>query len=149
MADPTPTHAPLLDLDTLTERAFVLIDGVRYELPKSDELSVLTNHRLTKLGIGLSAIENLENPSESDDEEYERLLKQLCDLVLLAPDDVKARLLSGQRVAVALAFTQLRRMTRPLPVGAPIETAREMPPVEAASPEAIAPPEGEETIGAS
>jgi hypothetical protein len=153
MADKIPSvPTALLDLDTLTERPFVIIDGVRYELPKSDELSVLTNHRLTKLGMGLKAIEDLDDPSESDDAEYERLLKQLCDLVLIAPDDVKARLLSGQRVAVAMAFTQLRRrMTRPSPAGALIETeapADATPAIETASPEAVAPPDNE-TIGAS
>ena len=104
MAEQTPpAPTPLLDLDTLAERPFVLIDQVKYELRTPEEVSVLEHRRLGKLGARLDAIEKTEDPSEEEEQEYEQLLKTLSGRVLLAPDEVKARLNSSQRVAVAVA----------------------------------------------
>ncbi len=119
MAEQTPpAPTPLLDLDTLAERPFVLIDQVKYELRTPEEVSVLEHRRLGKLGARLDAIEKTEDPSEEEEQEYEQLLKTLSGRVLLAPDEVKARLNSSQRVAVAVAFTRLRQTSRPSLAGA-------------------------------
>lgn len=120
MADKTPTPAPtaLLDLDTLTERPFVLIDKVKYELRTPEELSVLEYHRLGKIGARMNAIEELDEPGGTDEQEYEQLLTTLSGRVLLAPDEVKARLKAGQCVQIAVAFTRLRLTTSLSPAGA-------------------------------
>jgi hypothetical protein len=123
MADKIPSvPTALLDLDTLTERPFVLIDQVKYELRTPEELSVLEHRRLGKIGARLDVIEQLEDASEEDEQEYDQLLKTLTGRVLLAPDEVKARLKTAQCVAVAVAFTRLRLTTSPSPVGAKMGT---------------------------
>jgi hypothetical protein len=122
MADKTPSvPTPLLDLDTLTERPFVLIDKVKYELRTPEELSVVEYHRLGKIGARLDAIENIKDPTEEDEQEFNALLNTLSGRVLLAPNEVKARLKSVQLVAVAVAFTRLRLTTSLSPVGAKTE----------------------------
>ena len=43
--------APLLDLDTLTTRNFIAIDGQRYFIRSPDELSVIESHRLSVVDV--------------------------------------------------------------------------------------------------
>lgn len=124
--DPTERAAkkPLLDLDTLVVRPTVRIDGVEYEMVAPDELSILEYHRLINLGKRLDAIEQVEEPTEAQEIEYEDLLDTLCRRILLAPDEVHKRLKRPQRAAVALTFTQLRLMASFRTVGALVEASQ-------------------------
>jgi hypothetical protein len=106
-ASPPPAKRPLLDLDTLVIRPIVRIDEVEYELRAPDELSVLENHRLLALGKRIEAIEALEEATDDDDADYDRLLRTFCRKLLLAPDEILERLTTSQRAAVGLTFSRL------------------------------------------
>lgn len=145
MAETQPTpRPPLLNLDTLTERPIVSIDGVPYEMRSPDEISVLEFSRLGKLGRRMDAIEALEESSDEQQQEYERLLDRVCRAVLLAPDDVHQRLRPQQRAAVVMTFTRLRLMTSFRPAGAKTEATEGAR--DEQTPETAPPPE---TTGAN
>ena len=103
----------VLDLDTLTERDTVSVDGVHYELTNPGELSLVDHHRCGKWG---ARVEQLYNGGAVTDEavaELSHLLDLLCRLVLrTVPDEVHARLTDVQRLQVAQAFSG---PTRPSP----------------------------------
>jgi hypothetical protein len=122
---------PLLDLATLITRPVVRIDGALYELRSPDEVSVLEYARLTALGAKADALEMLEDPTEAQEAEYARLMDTICRKVLLAPDEVHAKLTSDQRGAVALTFTRLRLMASLGTAGATDEATKTETPTEA------------------
>lgn len=97
---------PLLNLDTLITRPFIMIDGRRYELLSPDELSVLTSHRL---GVRGRRIEVL---SQSDDDvdgaELDEAITEVAAEVLVnVPEDVFDKLTGAHRMAIADVFTGL------------------------------------------
>ena len=76
-----------LDLDTLIIRPTVRIDGVTFEVRTAEELSVLENRRLFRLGKRIEAFEALDNPSDAEIAEYCEALGAICRKVLLEPDE--------------------------------------------------------------
>ena len=103
------TKTPLLNLDTLTERYDVKVDGESYELRNPGELSLTTYHKLGKKGDELSAL--LEVPdNEFSDEQVEALdqtLDFLCRAVLVAPDEVHKKLKDLHKLQVIQTFNEL------------------------------------------
>ena len=98
---------PLLDLTTLVERPFIRIDGQRYDLVDARELSPLDFHRLMRKLGEIQAID----PTTADEAELTRLAKlwdELCRSILIAPDEIHARLKDHHRTAIIRAFTQLQ-----------------------------------------
>jgi hypothetical protein len=102
------TAPRLLDLDTLISRPTVRIDGVDYELLSPNEVSVLDYRRLTRPGVRMVEIENLADPTPDEKAEYERILDTQCRQILLAPDEVHARLRSAERDRILATFLRLR-----------------------------------------
>lgn len=99
--------APLLDLTTLIERPFVQIDGQRYDLVDAGEMSPLDFHRLMRKLGEIQAID----PMTTDEAELTRIAKlwdDLCRQILLAPDEIHARLKDHHRTAILRAFTKLQ-----------------------------------------
>lgn len=116
---------PLLNLDTLTERATVAIDGTPYALLPPDALSAVDYHRFRRLTPRLETLWNQETPLMPDEEkELEQILAALCSIVLEAPPDVHARLTDMQRLAVYQAFLKLPQNTLPHLTGSQKTTGR-------------------------
>jgi hypothetical protein len=119
---PTPntplTPAPVLDLSTLVERPIITIDKKPYELRHPDELSIIERMRVAKLSDRVLALTNaiIAAPEDGDGlgiseaEEVELVTKadQVCRALLLAPDDIHARLRDEHRIAIAQAFSMLQ-----------------------------------------
>lgn len=100
--------APLLDLDTLTERPKIIIDKQLYEIRSADELSLVEHHRLRRQGERIEALMNAADLDDSGEAELERLVVQVSDFVMVdVPDEVRARLRQGQRLQVIEVFTRL------------------------------------------
>lgn len=103
----------LLDLDTLSDRDHILIDGQRYELYNSDELSFVDLAQLEREGKTLAELMNRSAELDADEaSELDRLTFRLLDLVSVdMPREVAERLTQTQRFRVVNAFTQ-RSATR-------------------------------------
>lgn len=98
--------APLLDLDTLTARPVIAIDGTKYEILSAEELSVIDSHRFGRWGRRIKEL------SEVDSEDAEKELNELVDLaarkVLVGvSDEIFAKLSGASRWAVVDLFTGL------------------------------------------
>ena len=107
MADPKASpEVPLLDLDTLLHRPTVRIDGVSYELRTEDEMSIVESHEVTQQGKRLDKLLGQETLSDPDKKTLVALLDTLCRRVLLAPDDVHAKLRDPQRGRISKLFFQ-------------------------------------------
>jgi hypothetical protein len=110
MADQTP----LLDLGTLAEHSTVVIDAGRYALLAPEALPLLDYKRVMDLGPKLTTL--LAKPADEltneDTVECDRLLEQLCRIVLQAPLEVHDRLTPVQRWMVYKVFHELP-LTRP------------------------------------
>lgn len=104
---PAPSHKPLLTLSTLIDRHFVTIDGVNYDLRNADELSIVELDRMTRQSARFDQLFAQQIRSEEESAEYEAILHGLCNTILEAPDDVRAKLKDGQRADIVVAFTAL------------------------------------------
>ena len=106
---PRLSRAPLLSLDTLTERYVVTVDGESYELRNPGELSLTSYYMLGKKGEELNEL--LEVPeAEFTDEQVaslDRTLDFLCRAVLDAPDEVHKKLKDLHKLQVIQAFNEL------------------------------------------
>ncbi|MGE3175921.1 MAG: hypothetical protein AB7O32_00510 [Vicinamibacterales bacterium] len=100
---------PLFDLDTVTPRACITVNGQPYDLLTIDQVSIAAFHQLQRLCPRYDAL--MQKPDLDDDESLELsgLLIRIVRLVLEAPEDVQARLTDNQRLQIVLAFTRLSR----------------------------------------
>jgi len=133
---------PILNLNTLVDRRVVRIDGKDYELIASGELSLLDYHRI---GRQSGRVEELmtrsEDLSDAEVQELSRMLKDLCCLILRAPEELHARLNDLHRLAVIQAFSNLQRdQKKAAPAGEgsapPTSTGASSSPASAGSTEA-------------
>lgn len=105
--------APLLDLDTLTTRSFILIDEDRYFIRSPDELSVIDSHRFVRWVDRVQALQKADLGSDEDAQEARgQELAELIDTIVRnavidLPDDVFAKLSGAQRWSVVEVFTAL------------------------------------------
>ena len=103
---------PILNLDTLAERAVVRVDGADYELLNPGELSVLDFHKIGKRAERVETMLKQESDlSEGQVAELTEALDALCRIVLRAPSEIHQRLTDMQRLQVSQAFTDLQRKT--------------------------------------
>lgn len=102
---------PLLSLDTLVDRSVIAIDGKPYELRAPGEFSLLDYHRIGKRSEQLDALKAHEEPTEEDVEAVAAALGELCRMVLVAPEDVYARLSVLHQQAIVSAFMAPLRVT--------------------------------------
>lgn len=109
MADPqTVIRKPLLDLATFTDRAFVTIDGKPFHLKNGNEMSLTQYFALGTQGEQLAEMSGrLGTLDTKEQHAFSHLLDTICRSVLIAPDDVQARLGDVQRIQIATAFMQL------------------------------------------
>lgn len=98
--------APTLNLDALTERTIVAIDGTRYELRQRDELPPLDGYRLKKLGKRLLELVAADDLTDDQQEDLKTLPRTVCGMVLMAPPEVLAALSDEQCWAVCQVFFQ-------------------------------------------
>jgi hypothetical protein len=121
---------PILALDTLVERRTVRIDGVEHELMNVGELSLLTYHQIGKDSARIDELRSVSDLTDDQVIEFAGLLDKLCRRLLLAPDEVHARLTDPHRLAVVHAFSSLQREQAQAPlagVGAAAPTGTETP----------------------
>lgn len=102
---------PLLNLDTLIERATVVIDGESHEITSPSELSIIDHHRLGRQGSRLEVLLQKDDASVQELDETKELLDTLCRSVLRAPDEVHEKLTDTHRLQLAQAFTELLMAT--------------------------------------
>lgn len=97
--------ARLLTLDTLAERATVRIDGTDYEMQTPEDFGLADLARIQRLQGDLSG---LTERTDLDDAEIARLVNVLDAFTAMVlpgmPDDVRARLRDGQKLAIIRAF---------------------------------------------
>ena len=118
------TKTPLLNLDTLTERYVVTVDGKSYELRNPGELSLTAYHNLGKKSDELSKLLDVPDGEFTDEQvaELDRTLDYLCRAVLEAPDEVHKRLKDLHKLQVIQTFNELPESTA-LAAGAKAEKA--------------------------
>lgn len=103
---------PLLTLETLEpDRPTVAIDGVPYELALPDDFGLIESARLGRLmaqakqaEVDALAMNDTDVLAEAAIDALERLLDGVVGMILRAPDEVRARLNSGQKLEVLAAF---------------------------------------------
>lgn len=122
---------PLLTLETLEpDRPFIEIDGETYELAVPEDFGLIESARFAKLVRQARDAEKSTADMTDQDEAVDAAidaLEQLADsaaaMVLRAPDEVRARLNSSQKLQVVSAFSQATtRRTRTSP---PKKTVRQ------------------------
>lgn len=111
---------PLLDLDTLTRRPTVRIDGQPYDLRTLDDFSLVEGHRHWRESERLSDLVHRVATLTADEEsDAEQLIEAYCRRMVVAPPTVLDRLTPGQRVQIVATFALLPRTRRPT-TGAPL-----------------------------
>jgi len=125
MAD-HPQKVPLLNLDTFTEHPSVKIDGVLYGLSPLDALSVFAFQRVRKVAPQIGRLLKKEI-TEDESSELETLLVEMCQILLDAPPEVRAKLTVLQQLSVYTAFLMLPRPTLLRAVGGQLGTEETSP----------------------
>jgi hypothetical protein len=128
---PVVIDAPVLDISTLVDRPRVVIDGESYELKHPGEFSIVEQMRMMRqakrIMVLVDRLMGDAEPTEAEECEYTTLSEASCRRVLIAPDDVHAKLREPHRVAIVQAFTALQSTTSRQATGAS-ETAAEQTP---------------------
>jgi hypothetical protein len=110
---------PVLDLDTLVERAPVRIDGQMYEMLNPAELSILDLHRFGAAGEELASLKRIDSTTEISDEQMQLIsatLTRMVRIILRAPAEVQDRLTDVHRFRIVNAFNELTLMPPPAAV---------------------------------
>lgn len=101
----TAPSAPLRDISTRREPQRIAIDGVLYELTDVSELSTLERVRLRRLGLRVTHIVALADPTDEQAAECDTAIAALFAAVAPSvPQDVAARLTVDQMAAVIESF---------------------------------------------
>lgn len=103
MANPIP----VLDLNTLTERPLVAIDGLTYPLRAVEDFSILEHQTHVGQVQRFAALMNIPALTATEETELAALLKSYCQRVLAAPPEVHAKLSDVQRLQVVMTFVRL------------------------------------------
>lgn len=127
MAKPTKEIAvrkPLLDLDTLTQRERITIDGKPYQIRNPGELDIVQFHAIT---AGAETVQQLltgdaskpgfiSDLSEEAVVQVAAALDTVCRAIFVdVPADVYARLSETQKLQVMRAFSSLQEGRAPKP----------------------------------
>lgn len=111
--------APVLELDTLVERATVVIDGQAYELLNSGELSIFELHKFSNISTEFSGLTAKSADAEVTAEQAAAVtsaLDRMVRIILKAPDDVLARLKDAHKFKIVAAFNGLTLKSVPAAV---------------------------------
>lgn len=107
------TGNPVLELSTLADGLPITIDQAVYEIRHPASFSIGELKQIDKLTKRSGAIEIKTEPSEDELAQWQEDMSALCDLVLDAPDAVKAKLRDIQKIAVLRVFAMPRTTTKP------------------------------------
>lgn len=99
---------PVLEFSTLEEGLPVRIDGQLYQIRSANALSLSALKRLERVAPRMATLLQRDDLTDDEAQDVAAGLVQLCDLILDAPAEVRARLKDAQRVSILQAFTQLR-----------------------------------------
>lgn len=103
----------LLNLETaITERPFLTIDKVKYEVNTVDDMGISKLAQIGAVGKRISRIMEKEDMTDAQAEEiaksFSKVVKQIVrDL----PDEIEAKLKDGQRLAIVNAFSLAAGLT--------------------------------------
>lgn len=126
---------PILDLDTLTDRLTIILNGKEHWLITPDIMPVLDNRRFLKSAQRQDELASKDDLTAEEQEELARIPRELCRLVLDAPDDVLEAMTDRQRMLViATAYSTFRNG---LQMMAPAPAAPERPSVTAPNPTGV------------
>lgn len=107
---------PILDLDSLTDRPVIQINGHEHWLITPDVMPVLDNYTFTKKAARADALAAKTDLTDEERQELQVLPDELCRLVLDAPDAVHGGLNDRQRMLiVATAYSTFRTGLRMMP----------------------------------
>lgn len=95
---------PVLDLDTLADRPTVRINGKDYRLWSVDLLPPLDNHKVRKLLKRNEVLARQDDLTKAEEKELEKILDEICRIVLDAPEAVQKKLTAKQRAEIIQAF---------------------------------------------
>lgn len=96
--------ATTLNLDQLTDRTRLKIDGGAYELRTRAEMAPLTLHRLQRKGKRLNTLMTTEDLNESEEQELAQIPSDILSEVLIAPPAVIEKLDGHQRWTICQLF---------------------------------------------
>lgn len=114
------SKTPLLDLNTLTERSLIKINDGTFELRNPGELSLLSYRKLETRSAEMEALMEQESLSDNQVEILAKTLDSLVEMVLDAPDEVRAQLNDLHKLRILQVFNELSGSEVPAP-----ETATE------------------------
>lgn len=103
----SPTTAPLLEINTLITRPFLIIDKKRYELRTRDEFTYLTDRDHLRRFERLGRLLQLTKTSKAQRTERDGLVDDFCQLILIAPPKVHAKLDYPNRLKIIEGFSSL------------------------------------------
>lgn len=120
------TGKALLDLDTLVERPFITIDGVRVDILNPEELSVIESHRFGVWGRRIEALSG--ETGEEAEKELDQLVATVARKICVgASDELFAKVPGTQRWQIVDVFTALRLRTSLKVAGAMKAATGELP----------------------
>lgn len=94
----------ILDLDHLTNKPVVIINGTEYRLLTFPELSPRQRHRLNRLVTRGEELAEKPELTPEEDTELDRIPKDQCRIILKAPDAVIDQFEDDQAQAVLSCF---------------------------------------------
>jgi hypothetical protein len=99
----------VLEVDLPPDRLIVRVNGYPHELLRPADLPLAAYRTIQRVGPRIAVLSGpVRETTKAEAEELTQLLDRVCRLVLVAPDDVHARLGDLNRVLIAGAFfTQL------------------------------------------
>jgi hypothetical protein len=99
---------PALDISTLPERTFVIVDGQPFPLLDIDDLSESEAQKLSRQMTRIGALMAAERDLTDDESgELDAALPALCRRILDAPEAVHAKLRPGHRRRILESFSEL------------------------------------------
>lgn len=109
---------PTLDLSTLSHGEPIKIDGRAYEVRHPESLPLIAYKQLETELPRLGHLMVKAKLSKVEATEAEQLLRGVIDVILDAPEAVRAKLRASQCVLILDVFTKLRPANEPTPAEA-------------------------------
>lgn len=104
----TPQEPTILSLETMFTRPKINIDGAEYAITSPGELSIQQNYQLGDLGRKLANLRGTKGLAKAQQNQLTETLDAICAIILEpVPDDVKAKLSDGHKIAITEVFTML------------------------------------------
>lgn len=114
MADskPAPRTEPVIRLTTIANTVPIEIDKRIYAMRHPFSLPLARYEVIRQLGVDIDAFEKKARLTDTEEARLSELYAELVSIILIAPDEVKAKLNDLQRAMVFQAFIELRLQMR-------------------------------------